>query len=391
MDSLGIGGGERSLVTLLSLIDYTKYHVDLQLFALGGQFEQLLPKQVNILPLLEYSKFLQKNIMQQFLTFDFKKLLARWKYSLELRKRTKLSHSLRTHLQWQSMKGCISIPEKTYDVAIAYSQGVPTMYVADKVRAKRKASWINTMYGLETWSRGFMSKYYSKIDVINAVSQEALRAFESTMPECKDKMVVIKDIISQDLVERLSQMPINYMLDEEVSIIVTVSRLNKGMKGLDITMDVAKILHEHGVKFHWYVLGKGPYETKMRQYISTNHLEGCFTLLGAVANPYPYMRKATLYVQTSRSEGYGLSIAEARMLNIPVVTTAYEGVYMQMIPNKNGVVVPIDATQVAAAIEDLLKNPKKRKAISQYQKTEKKGNIEEIQKFYELIVEGIPS
>ena len=34
MDSLGIGGGEKSLVTLLSLIDYTKYDVDLQLFSL---------------------------------------------------------------------------------------------------------------------------------------------------------------------------------------------------------------------------------------------------------------------------------------------------------------------------------------------------------------------
>ena len=36
IDSLSIGGAEKSLVTLLNLLDYDKYDVDLQLFAGGG-------------------------------------------------------------------------------------------------------------------------------------------------------------------------------------------------------------------------------------------------------------------------------------------------------------------------------------------------------------------
>ncbi len=391
MDSLGVGGGERSLVTLLSLMDYTRCSVDLQLFARGGQFEQFLPKEVNVLPLLEYSVFLQKNILQQILTFDVKKLLARSRYSLALRKRGKMSHSIRTHLEWQLTSDCIHISRETYDVAIAYSQGVPTMYVVDKVRARRKVGWINTIYPLEHESREFMSKYYNALDVVNAVSDEARRAFETTMPECKGKMVVVKDITSADVVEKMSQMPTDRALDKDAPIIVTTSRLNKGMKGLDITLDVARILHERGVKFHWYVLGEGPFREEMEQYVTNHHLQDCFTLVGAVANPYSYMREATLYVQTSRAEGYGLSLAEARLLNIPVVTTAYEGVEMQMMPDKNGVVVPIDAVAVADAVEDLLSHPEKREAISQFQRSEKKGNTEEVEKFYELILGENPS
>lgn len=92
-----------------------------------------------------------------------------------------------------------------------------------------------------------------------------------------------------------------------------------------------------------------------------------------------------LYVQTSRREGFGLSIAEARLLNCPVVTTEYVGVWSQMVQGKNGIVVPIDATAVADAIEDLILHPEKREAISAYQRTEKKGNTEEIEKFYKLI------
>ena len=72
MDSLGIGGGEKSLVTLLSLIDYDRYDVDLQLFAYGGAFQQFLHPKVNILPELPYNRFLRKNLIASFCSFDLK-------------------------------------------------------------------------------------------------------------------------------------------------------------------------------------------------------------------------------------------------------------------------------------------------------------------------------
>ena len=40
LDSLRIGGAEKSLITLLSLLDYSKYDVDLQLFAFDGAFKK---------------------------------------------------------------------------------------------------------------------------------------------------------------------------------------------------------------------------------------------------------------------------------------------------------------------------------------------------------------
>ncbi len=387
IDSLRIGGGERSLVTLLSLLDYSKYDVDLQLFARGGAFEQFLPKEVNVLPLPEYYEFLNKGSLQRLLTFDVKKHVARWRFSISLRRSKRYKDSANiVHLEWEAVNKCIPIAKETYDVAIAYSQGMPTMYVVDKVKAKRKVGWVNVIYRLEDEARRYMSRFYESLDIVNAVSEDVRETLAVTMPECKEKMVVVRDIVSEEVVKRMSTMPVDCAFDTDAPIIMTASRLNKGQKGLDITLDAARILHERGVKFHWYVLGRGEFREEMDKYIAANHLEGCFSLLGAVANPYPYMKAATLYVQTSRFEGYGLSIAEARMLNVPVVTTAYEGVYMQMIPGKNGVVVPIDANAVADAVEELLNDPEKREAISQFQRTEKKGNTEELDKFYKLII-----
>ena len=49
MESLGIGGAEKSLVTLLSELDYSKYEVDLFLFNFCGEFKELLPKKVRVI------------------------------------------------------------------------------------------------------------------------------------------------------------------------------------------------------------------------------------------------------------------------------------------------------------------------------------------------------
>ena len=60
IESLIAAGGEKSLVTLLSLLDYERYDVDLQLFGYGGEFEQFVPRQVKILSPLSYSSYLMK-------------------------------------------------------------------------------------------------------------------------------------------------------------------------------------------------------------------------------------------------------------------------------------------------------------------------------------------
>lgn len=382
MDSLGIGGGEKSLVTLLSLIDYNKYNIDLQLFAYNGEFQQYLPKDINILPALPYNKFLNRSIISALFSFKYKYILSRIKYSAIIREK-KLTHAEKAMTYWQKCSRCYSETEKRYDVAIAYSQGLPTFYVVDKVKANKKIGWINCVWDLFGIAQAFNSRYYRLLDIISLVSKEAYSNFETLYPMYKNKFTIVKDIVSPDF----TQMMANGKIRESFNSfkILTVSRLLKDSKGYDILLDAAKLLKERNLSFNWLILGEGTYRSEMEKYIIEHNLLNCVHLLGSVPNPYPYYRMCDLYVQTSRREGFGLSIAEARLLNCPVVTTEYVGVWSQMVQGKNGIVVPIDATAVADAIEDLILHPEKREAISAYQRTEKKGNTEEIEKFYKLI------
>ena len=45
IESLSCGGAEKSLVTLLQNIDYSKFEVDLLLIKKGGEFENLVSRQ----------------------------------------------------------------------------------------------------------------------------------------------------------------------------------------------------------------------------------------------------------------------------------------------------------------------------------------------------------
>ena len=166
---------------------------------------------------------------------------------------------------------------------------------------------------------------------------------------------------------------------------MTAGRLNKPQKGYDLALEAAKILRNRGVQFRWYAIGDGPYRGEMERFIAENQLQEHFILLGFTANPYSYMRQCDIYVQTSRHEGFGLTIAEARILNRPVVCTNFEACTMQMIDGKNGLITSFDPNDIADAIERLMKDKQLYTDIQKYLKTEKKGNVEEIENFYQLI------
>ena len=97
------------------------------------------------------------------------------------------------------------------------------------------------------------------------------------------------------------------------------------------------------------------------------------------------MKAADIYVQTSKFEGYCLTLAEARMLNVPCVTTNFDVVYAQMINDENGLVVEMNAEAVADGITRLAMDSELYQHIKRFQEQEKKGNVEEIEKFYALV------
>lgn len=387
IDSLHCAGAEKSLTTLLSLIDYSKYEVDLMMFGHGGVLEELVPKEVNILKPLKYTQFTEKSLKESIIYTlkkgTYKMLKSRLEFSFAIRNK-QYTNAQKARILWQKTSKVIESNPRKYDIAISYAQGLPTFYVADKINADKKFAWVNTSYRLEQEDREFQTKYYDKYEKIVAVSHSAKNVFLETFPKYKDKVKIIYDINDFNLISKMADMENVYEENFDGIRILTIGRLTY-QKGYDMVLEACKMLRDKGINFKWYVLGKGPLKDDIEKYIKENDLQDYFELLGIKSNPYPYIKDADIYVQTSRYEGFGLAIAEARMLNIPVVTTEFDAVYNQMIQGKNGLVVKQDPLAVADAIELLLNDKDLYQEIQEFQKNEKKGNLEEIEKFYRII------
>lgn len=385
INSMGCGGAEKSLLSLLSLLDYARYDVTLQMFRRGGMFEELLPQEVHIREDLDYTVFCGKNPLTQLLSFDLRRINARVRTSLFLRSNAKRGRPLHdAQAYWKySAAAYDPLPER-YDVAIAWGQGTPTHFVAEKVQAQKKLAWVNADYENVGHNKDFDCKYYAAFAGIICVSDKLCLTLQKVFPEYAAKMSTIYDINNPATIFAMADQPCSLPNEGNLTL-VTVGRLVP-QKGYDIATKAAWLLKERGVKFHWYVVGGGasaPIEKDIAQYGTRN----CFTLLGAKSNPYPYMKAADIYVQTSKFEGYCLTLAEARMLNVPCVTTNFDVVYTQMIDGENGLVVEMNAEAVADGIIRLATDQGLYRHIKSYQEQEKKGNVEEIEKFYKLLGE----
>lgn len=387
IDSLDIAGAEKSLVTLLNVLDYSKFSVDLQLFAYGYQLEKLLPNEVNILKPLKYTKFaklsLKKSLQHTIVKGEYRMLMARIKYSIKIRKKNN-SNPEKAIVYWKCMANVINRNPKQYDIAISYAQGVPTYYVADKITAHKKLAWVNVTYSPNDKVKVFQSEYYDQFNQIVAVSETAKEVYLNTFPLYEDKVSIVYDISNPNFISEMAEIGNSYEDEFDGIRILTIGRLAY-QKGYDIALETCKQLKKKGVNFKWYVLGKGPLQREIEKAVKEMGLSKYFILLGVKDNPYPYIKNAHIYVQTSRFEGFGLAIAEARMLNIPVVTTKFDVVYDQMVHEENGLVVDHNAIEVTNAIIRLINDEKLRTKITNYLGMEKKGNLEEIDNFYHLI------
>ena len=384
VNSLGLGGAEKSLVSLLPLFDYSKYDVDLLLFREGGIFRNFLDENVNVLPLPKYIQFSNQPLLKQIISFDIKYIKTRLSLAKALRDNAKLSDKKHdAEVYWQCCKDAFENLPGEYDLAIGWGQGVPVKYVANKVTAKKKAVWINADYEAVGHKREDDLENFSKVDYIVSVSDKQTENMKSVFPEYSNKCVTVYDVNNADLIQQMADKE-DVLSDFDGIKIVTVGRYNQ-VKGYDIAIDACKILVDKGYNIRWCAVGEGPFRNDMEKQIDKLKLNDNFILLGAKANPYPYMKAADVYVQTSRFEGFCLSLAEARILNKPCITTEFECVYNQMIQEKNGLVVDMNAQAVAAGVERMLNDDKFRNSVVEYLKTEKKGNIEEIEKVYNLI------
>ncbi len=352
IDSLTCGGAEKSLISLLPLLDYSQIDVDLLMFKRGGVFEKYVPQQVRVISHRLYGSGFVDQLSQRLHQMCFS-------WNLRFGKKR---HGAETH--WRAMHQAVMPLVRQYDVAIAYQQGMPTFFLATKVNAVKKVAWINADVLAAGYDMDYCKQFYDKMDAVVAVSQKLFDLLSVRVSWMQDKLHCVYDIINPEVVRTLAQEQVTDMnpVGDALSI-VTVGRLTKPKNHL-LALDAAHILKENGLDFKWYFVGEGEMRTALEQRIADLGLAENVILLGLKENPYPYMAKADVYVQTSAFEGFGMTIAEAKMLQRPVVSTNFDVIHDQIVDHQNGLIADMTPQNVAEKILELMADEELRGSIS---------------------------
>lgn len=352
INSLTIGGSEKSLISLLNLLDYKKYEVDLLMFRRGGEFERYIPKSVNILDELEYYSMLAGNRMGINLFNRIKYKLYRIRTSVKLRANLMSKKPIHAEqVLYKSHGKVLEKINKKYDVAIAYSQGLPTYYVSEKINSEKKIAWINCDYMTTMYDKKYDEMFYKKFCKIIAVSKNVRDSIAKFNREYEEKLEIIFDIIDPNLIKNMASEEV-VLQDKSYINILTVARLVIDHKGYDLAVGAAKLLKDNGYKFKWFVVGDGPDKNKIDNLVIESGLEDNFILLGKKDNPYSYMNNCDIYVQPSKKEGFGLTVVEAKVLRKPIVCTNFNTA-KELINDQ------IDGTIVNQDKDDIFKGIKK--------------------------------
>jgi glycosyltransferase involved in cell wall biosynthesis len=109
--------------------------------------------------------------------------------------------------------------------------------------------------------------------------------------------------------------------------------------------------------------------------------------LGLKENPYPYLKAATVVIQSSRYEGKSIAIDEAKILQKPIIVTNFTTAKDQIEHLKTGIISEMNPESLASEIENLLQDEPLQQELSLHLLEEQLAfeTDNEIEAFYQIV------
>ncbi len=211
-------------------------------------------------------------------------------------------------------------------------------------------------YSFQALRRQLISFLYRKANRITAVSNDVKRALIDYFSLPEEKIKVIYNGL--DIKKIHAEM--NEYCSSFGRYVLGCGRLEKE-KNFDLILQA--MLGIPGLKL--VILGEGSLRKELAKKAEKLGVE--LVLPGHIENPYPWMRKAEVFILTSRYEGSPNVLLEAMACKIPVVSVDCPGGIREIIENgRNGIIVPQgNKNELISAIRGILKNSEFAKKLSE--------------------------
>lgn len=213
---------------------------------------------------------------------------------------------------------------------------------------------------LAHWPRyTLMRRLYPLADGIVAVSRGVADDTIAITHLPPSRVHVIRNpVITRDIAARaMERLDHPWFLAGEPPVILGMGRLTRQKDFPTLLRAFAKARGEINARL--VILGEGRDRQKLLDLAESLGISGDVALPGFMANPYPWLARAGLFVLSSAWEGSPNALTEALALGVPAVSTACpSGPDEILAGGRYGALVPVgDVDAMAAAILQTLQRP----------------------------------
>lgn len=302
--SISIGGQEKMLVEFLKALSPEKYEVLLlieQNIGDGKSYIEEIPKWIrySFLTSQNFSRSLEKSRHS-------KNPLKRAWYSFLLReKKRRATREIQKYLDFS-------------DIIIDYNMGLLRNLHKLNLEGKILVGWSHAGNGEPPKSKQ-KRENQERYDYIVTINERMKRGFEknTTHPKIEKlyNFMGLENIVEKSEVE----------IAEDFRYILSVGSLTEN-KNQSLLIDVfSELKKEQNIPEKLVLIGEGKERESLENKIKNLGMEKEIFLLGARLNPYNYIKRAELYIVTSKEEGFSLTTLEAMALKTMVIATKTDG------------------------------------------------------------------
>lgn len=338
--SLRHGGAEKVLINFLKNLPEDKYEVDLLINLYTGMYIKEVPSWVTLHHLLK-GEMITTNRPHEIPVKAFRVLYQKM------------------FLWCPSLLYKFVLKNKKYDVEIAAIHGMYRELLSSPQKDSKKIIWIqNDIFNLKEYTPDVIRQLF-KFDRILVISNKLKEEMQKVAGNDQEKQAVIKifnPIDKSDTLNKANTAIDDYPFSNQLPTFITIGTVYP-QKGYDRLLDVHKKLIDEGLKHQIIIIGDGFDFENIQAKLNQLGLQETVKMLGFRSNPYPYLKKADFYVMSSRHEGFPTIIAEALILNKPVVSTDVSGIKDLLQEGKLGVITSNSEDGIYEGMKKFLTDP----------------------------------
>lgn len=254
------------------------------------------------------------------------------------------------------------INQEKYDLMIAVSGAYTILlgYIADRIRAKC-ISWEHSSY------EGYFDKktgYY----------RNRVTVYQECAAKLSARVVLNKDIASKyadrlGLNTKIISNPKSFSSQEKADMrekcFVTCGRVERE-KGYDDLILAFSKFHRKNPDWRLLIIGGGSMEAKLEEIIREENLQSEVKITGYIHEVKENLLKGSIFMMTSRWEGFPMTVTEALEMGLPVISYDIPAMEPLVTDGIEGRIVPaFQQDKLVEAMLEIASNEEERKKMSQ--------------------------